>query len=249
MMRIALFLLTAAGAALCQPAASLKFDVAAIKLSAPGRFGGNPMLGDNIHFTPDSLTMRRVTLKDCVAWAYHVFSYQVSGPNGIEGDHFDIAAKSAGPASEQDLRAMLQSLLADRFQLELHRQVKEVQAFVLTVGKNGPKFHESKTQGDADIEPDQKTMSVQVHRVPISQLIDPLAHIFQMPVVDRTGLKGRYDVEISVAKYIPQAGDRPDPLSIIQTALEEELGLKLEAKKMPVDFLIVDHAAKTPTEN
>jgi uncharacterized protein (TIGR03435 family) len=70
-----------------------------------------------------------------------------------------------------------------------------------------------------------------------------------MPVVDATGLKGRYDLSVNVAKYLPQAGEKTDPVSLIQTALQEELGLKLEAKKVPLDLLIVDHAAKAPVEN
>jgi uncharacterized protein (TIGR03435 family) len=248
-MRIVLATLVAASAALCQPAAPLMFDVASIKVNSSGRAGGNPILGENIQAAPGSLTMRHVTLKACVQWAYHVFEYQVSGPNSIDADHYDIVAKAAGPATDPDLRAMLQTLLADRFQLTFHRQTKEMQAYVLSVGKNGPKFHESTTEGESDIQPDQKTMSVKVRRVPISQLINPLARMFQMPVVDMTGLTGRYDVAIDIAKYIPQSGDKADPLAIIQTALQEDLGLKLEAKKMPLDYFIVDHAAKAPAEN
>ena len=233
-----------------QPAnAPPAFDVASVKPSAPGRERGGSPFGDNITATPGSLTMRRVTLKECIAWAYHVFGYQVNGPEWTGLERYDIAAKASGPAKNDELRLMLQTLLADRFQLTLHRQTKEMQAFVLTVGKNGPKFHESKSEGDSVIQPDPKAMSITVQRVPISQMIDPLARMFQMPVIDQTGLTGRYDVTMNIAKYIPQNGERADPLSIIQTGLQEELGLKLEAKKMPVDLLIVDHAEKASAEN
>ncbi|MDR3699235.1 MAG: TIGR03435 family protein [Candidatus Sulfopaludibacter sp.] len=249
MMRIVLAMALSAGAVCGQTAPPPAFDVASVKVSASGQRGGNPILNQNIRATTGSLTMRHVTLKACIQWAYHVFEYQVSGPNWIDSDHYDIAAKAAGPATEPELRLMLQTLLADRFQLAFHRQTTEKQAYVLSVGKNGPKFHESAEDGESDIQPDQKTMSVSVRRVSISQLIDPLSHMFQMPVVDMTGLNGRYDVAISMAKYIPQSGDRADPISIIQTALEEDLGLKLEARKMPLDYLIVDRAARVPSGN
>ena len=250
MLRILVGSLFTAGAVLAQPAAPPpSFDVASIKLSPPGREGGNSPFGDNIQATPGSLTMRRITLKAGIAWAYHVFEYQVNGPEWIGSERYDIAAKAASPTTTAELRVMLQALLADRFQLTLHRQTKEMQAFVLTVGKNGPKFHESKTEGDSSIQPDPKAMSISVQRVPIAQMIDPLARMFQIPVIDMTGLKGRYDVTMNIAKYIPQNGEKMDPLSIIQTGLQEELGLKLEARKMPVDLLIVDHAEKGPVEN
>jgi uncharacterized protein (TIGR03435 family) len=249
MNRIVLALALSAGALRGQTPSPPAFDVASVKVSAPGQRGGNPILNQNIRATPGSLTMRRVSLKACIQWAYHVFEYQVSGPDWIDSDHYDIAAKAAGPAAEPDLRLMLQTLLADRFQLTFHRQTIEKRAYVLTVGKSGPKFHDSTEDGESAIQPDQKTMSVTVQRVSLAQLIDPLSRIFQMPVVDKTGLKGRYDVAISMAKYIPQSGDRADPVSIIQTALEEDLGLKLEARKMPLDYLIVDHAEKVPSGN
>jgi len=224
------------------------FDVASIKVS-PGGGAGNHMFGENIHTSPGSLTMQHVTLKECIQWAYRVFEYQVSGPNSIESGRYDIAAKSSDPAGEAELRVMLQSLLADRFQLHLHRQTKEMQALVLSVGKNGPKFHESQTEGESAILPDEKTMSITVRAVPVAQLVNPLTRIFQMPVVDQTGLTGRYDVNLNIGKFLQQSGEKMDPLSMIQTGLQEELGLKLEPKKLALDLLIVDRAAKAPTGN
>ncbi|MBZ5575050.1 MAG: TIGR03435 family protein [Acidobacteriia bacterium] len=248
-MRFLLALLLAAAAAVCQPLPHPTFDVASIRASPPGRFGGNPILGENIQALPGSLVMRHVTLKACIQWAYHVFEYQVSGPDWIGSESYDIAAKAAGPAEEQELRVMLQALLADRFHLTFHRQTKDTRVYVLSVAKGGPKFHESAAGAEAKVEPDQKALRVKVSSVPVSLLIDPLSRIFLTPVVDRTGLAGRYDVAIDVAKYIPQSGEKVDPLSIVQTAVQEDLGLKLEAGKMPLDFLIVDRAEKAPTDN
>ena len=248
-MRILLAFLAVAGAAICQSEPPPAFDVASIKLATSGEGAGNPILGDNIRFSPGSLTMQHVSLKACVQWAYHVFEYQVSGPAWMDKDHYDIAAKAAGPAAESELRVMLQTLLADRFELVLHRQSKETQAYVLSVGRNGPKFHESPADGEGDIQPDLKTLTVNVHRVRIAQIIDPLSKLFQAPIVDTTGLTGRYDVAIGMSKYLSQSGDRMDPIALIQTALQEELGLKLEPKKVPVDYLVIDRASRTPAVN
>jgi uncharacterized protein (TIGR03435 family) len=225
------------------------FDVASIKASPGGEGRGGPLPFNQIQATPGSLTMRKVTLKMAVAWAYHVFEYQVNGPDWTGSERYDIAAKATGPAGEHQLRQMLQTLLAERFKLEFHRQTKEMQAYLLEVGKNGPKFQESKSEGDSDVAPDPKRMVIEVHRMPIAQLVEILAKIFQTPVIDLTGLTARYDVSINAAKYLPQSGDRADPLSIIQTGLAEELGLKMEAKKYPVDLLIIDRAEKAPAEN
>jgi uncharacterized protein (TIGR03435 family) len=248
MMRILLAALFTAGAALCQPAGPTAFDVASIKVST-GRGEGNGLPGANIHVTPESLSMRHVTLKACIQWAYHVFEYLVTGSGPLDGTSYDIDAKAASPVPESELRVMLQTLLADRFELKLHRQNKDMQAYVLSVGKNGPKFHESTTEGEADVQPDQKTFSVSVKRMTVAQIIDPLSRLFQMPVVDMTGLTGHYDVALDLAKFIPQTGEKGDPISMIQTGLQEGLGLKLEPKKLSLDLLIIDHAAKSPTGN
>jgi len=236
-------LLFAAAAAFAQP----QFEVASVKPTpkeAGGR-GGNPF-DTNIKETPGGVTMRGVTLKGAMEWAYHVFAYQITGPDWVDSDRFEIAAKTPGPASDDAVRAMTQALLADQFGLKFHRQTKEMQAYVLSVGPNGPKFKASTEEGEADIQPDKKTMSITVRRMPLAQIIDPLSRMFQAPVVDNTGLTGKYDVQLNVAKYVANVGpDRGvDPISIIQMALKQDLGLKLEQKKMPVDLLVIDHAQK-----
>ncbi|MBZ5626818.1 MAG: TIGR03435 family protein [Acidobacteriia bacterium] len=249
-----LFLFTPAGAFSQPAAAPTAFEVASVRASQIGRAGGEGSRRENIQVTPDTLTMRNVSLKSAIRWAYHVFDYQVSGPDWLQSERFDIVAKSAAPATEDQLRAMLETLLAERFKLEVHHQTKELAAYALVVAKNGPKFQESQTEGESSIQPDQKRMSIAVQRMPIARLCEELSNIFRAPVVDTTGLEGRYDVTIEVAKYIgdmqPSAGGAPpDPLSIITMGLQEELGLKLESKKMALDLVIVDRAEKVPIEN
>jgi uncharacterized protein (TIGR03435 family) len=201
--------------------------------------------------------MRNVSLKSCIAWAWHVFSYQVNGPDWVDSERYEIAGKANGPATEDQLRLMMQGLLQERFKLAVHHQTKELSAYVLVPGKNGPKVHESKTEGEPSIEPNQKQMSVTIQRAPVSQLVEMLSNVLRAPVVDQTGLKGRYDLTVNIAKYAADMaaqgrspdGGPADPLTLISLVLQEELGLKLEAKKMPLDLVIVDHAEKAPVEN
>lgn len=233
------------------------FDVASVRVSQIGKAGGEGSRRQSIQFSPDSVTMRNVNFRSAVRWAYNVMDYQITGPDWLGSERYDIAAKAAAQVPEDQLRLMLQGLLADRFKLTLHRQTKELPAYILTVAKGGPKFKESDTEGEPSLQPDQSRMQVAVRRTPISQLVEGLSNILRAPVLDQTGLKGKYDVTINVARYIPDLSERReggggvpiDPASIIMTGIQEELGLKLETKKMPLDLLIVDHAEKVPTEN
>lgn len=228
------------------------FEVASIRMAQGGGGRGEGMHGmpARISTEPGAVTMRGVTFRNCVRWAYNVVDFQVTGPDWIDGQRYDIVAKAPGEASEEQLRAMFQTLLADRFKLATHRQTKEAQAWVLSVAKNGPKFKESAGEGESVVTPDQKRMQIDVRRTRVSQLVDFLAPILRAPVIDETGLTGRYDITIAVDKYIP---DHPtglsDMISVITTGIQQELGLKLDSRKMPVDFVVIDRAEKTPTEN
>ncbi len=242
------------------------FDVASVKASdmAPGREGGGRMGGmglamggfgrGNIQVAPASLTMRNATLKNAIRWAYGVTEFQVSGPDWLDAARFNINAKSAGPATEDQLKLMMQTLLADRFKLALHRQTKEFQVYLLVPAKNGAKLQESKGEGETNVQPQQDRMSVSVQHMPVSQMIDLLTPILGAPVIDKTGLAGKYDATVNLAKYAAEmqggsGGAPPDPLTMIMSVLEGELGLKLEKQKTSLDVLVVDHVERTPTEN
>ena len=258
-----LALLIAGSAAAQTPDAPPAFEVASVKAgqtTPTGRDGGGRgLLGGrgargSIQTSPGSLTMRNVTLKNAVRWAYHVSEYQVSGPDWIDSARYDIVARAPGPANEEQLQVMLQSLLADRFKLVLHRQSKELQVYVLSPGKNGAKLQESTSAGEGSIETQADRMSVVVQRTPLSQMVDMLTAVLGAPVLDMTGLKGKYDITVNLADYLGDmqsagGGVPTDPLSIVKAALEQQLGLKLESRKMPLDVLVVDSAEKIPTEN
>ncbi|MGD0497357.1 MAG: TIGR03435 family protein [Bryobacteraceae bacterium] len=258
-------LVVAAGGAFGQGAAAPAFDVASVKPSPaaalPGGGGRGEGLGallgigggrgGRIVTSPDGVTLRNATLSACMQWAYDVKDYQISGPGWLSEDRYDIVAKAAGPTPEDQLKRMLQSLLAERFHLAFHRQTKDLQAYALVVGKGGSKLKESEGDGPTSIQ--RNGLGFTIERATVDQLTQALSQVLRLPVFDMTGLIGRYDATVDIMPYIPldsKPGDPPpDIASIAITAVQDLLGLKLEARKVPVEILVVDHADKEPTEN
>jgi uncharacterized protein (TIGR03435 family) len=228
------------------------FDVASIKVSQIGKAGGEGSRRENVNSSPGSLTMRNVSLSSCIRWAYNVKQFQVSGPAWLESERYDVLAKAGDPASTDQLRLMLQALLANRFKLTLHREEKVMPTYVLVVAKNGPKFHQSEGEGKSSLK-GSKAGVVNAEKTSMTQLADILAQPLRCPITDMTGLKGLYDFTVDLTSYIPtefKPGDPPpDIVGIAMSVLQDQLGLKLEAKKVPVEILIVDHADKVPSEN
>lgn len=244
MMRTAL--IAAFLAASVQAAESPAFDVAAIKTAQPGREG--------IQTEPGSVTMRNVRLNDCIRWAYGVAEFQVSGPAWLDEVRFDIFAKAGSPVPEADLRAMMQTLLAQRFHLAVHRQKKEIAALILTVSKSGHKLQPVDTEGSPSFKTGKMTLTGQ--GATVEQLTSFLSNAIRNPIIDETGLKGRYNYSLDINAYVTEemlksAGQGPpaDAPTIIAQAVQAQLGLKLDSRKAPVEMVVVDHMDKAPTEN
>jgi uncharacterized protein (TIGR03435 family) len=198
--------------------------------------------------SPGTLRMRDVTVSTCIKWAYGVQDSQISGPVWMQADHFDINAKADGPVGEEQMKLMMRTLLAERFKLSFHRQERELKAFALMVAKGGPKLHEA-----ADDESKGSMQNSEVGTVAKSttmrELGDMLSGPLQTPVVDKTGLTGKYDFAIDFTNYLPEDKTvRPNVGSVMMAALQGELGLKLEAEKAMVEVMVVDHVEK-PSEN
>ncbi len=211
--------------------------------------------GDVTEATPGSLIMRGASLAAVIRWAYVVDEYQISGPSWLNSTRFDIAAKAGGPATVDELRVMLQALLADRFKLALHRESRELSGYVLSVAKGGIKFKPAAKDEPGMVK--QSGMgSFSGTNVEVGQLVRVLAQGLRAPVADQTGLKGRYDFTINIMEYASEImanrkpGDAPpDPAQIAAMVLNEQFGLKLEARKAPMEVLVIDRVEKTPTEN
>lgn len=214
-----------------------------------------------------------VTLKMLIGTAYRVQEFQISGgPGWIASDRFDVEGKAADPKADFDqLRLMLQSLLADRFKLKLHRETKEIPIYALVVGKGGPKIQLSADQGSPDVNGPSPAGATGPNRgafrfgpgsmignaVPISLLARFLSQRLNHMVIDRTDLVGRFNIQL---QWTPTVGENPfdlggnsippaDPsLPSIFAAIQEQLGLKLETARGPVEVFIIDHVEQ-PTPN
>ncbi len=200
--------------------------------------------------SPGSLRMKDVTVNTCIKWAYGVQDSQISGPSLLRSERYDIAAKSDSPVAPSQMKPMLQTLLADRFKLTFHRENKDMKAFALIVSKGGSKLHAAEGNGDSTRE--NTAVSTIAKSMTMREFADFLSGPVETPVVDKTGLDGKYDFTLNFTPYLPQL-DRPtkidDFLGVMQAALEGELGLKLEPqKKQTVEVLVVDHVEK-PSEN
>jgi uncharacterized protein (TIGR03435 family) len=208
-----------------------------------------------VHISGPKVTIEAYGLLGLIMDAYQLNeSSQVSGgPSWMSADsvRFDIAAVAPGERapSGEDVRLMLQTLLADRFQLKVHREKKETPVYALVIAKNGPKLKESAPDEESSVRTGGvRTAEITLANVTTERLAIQISSGLDRPVVDKTGLKGHYDVKLN---WIPEFAGPPPPGSdgvSLFTALQEQLGLKLEPQKASIEILVIDHAEK-PSEN
>jgi uncharacterized protein (TIGR03435 family) len=239
------------GLAFSQPAAAPPaFEVASVKVNIAGTNAGMGRGREIVTPSPAGITMINVRLKTVIQWAYHVQPVQVSGPGWLDVDRYDVVAKAAGATPEDQLRQMMQTLLADRFKLAFHRESKEMQAYIITVAKTGLKIKELTTEGDMAIQPSPPAGAT-FQRATVSKLAELLSEPLQSPVIDETGLTGRYDFKLDVSNFLDPTTPMGinDVIPIVIQAAQQQLGVKIDQKKIPVEMLMVDHAEKIPVEN
>jgi uncharacterized protein (TIGR03435 family) len=228
------------------------FDVASVR---PCQHLVGPDYNNQLTYSPSGITARNITLKRLVAEAYHLQLNQVSGPSWIAQSEYDIDARAAGVVTREQMALMLRSLLAERFKLTQHNEMREMRAFELVVGKSGPKirpvsggetvaaragFHfHGELREFADL------LAVQLSIPAADNPTEPArASTTQIPVLDKTGIEGVCDFSVDLR---PELGT--DMFTLWQRALEDQLGLRIESRKEVVPVLVVDEAAKIPTEN
>jgi uncharacterized protein (TIGR03435 family) len=218
------------------------FEVATIK---PNRTGGGV---SSMRITPGRVTMENVTLKKVTLAAYDIpddREYALAGPDLLTSEHFDIQASFPPDTPPAQVRAMMQTLLADRFKLALHRETRQLPMYALTVAKNGPKIQPVE---DGSAKTSGRPGHFEATKVTMQHFADLIARLMGQQVVDQTGLKGVFDFTLEWSPDEMRTGESAPGPSLF-TALQEQLGLKLEAKKGPVEVLVVDHIEKAPTEN
>lgn len=237
-------------AALSSPARAQPpaFEVASVRSHQPSGTGEGRTSLDS---APGSLTFRNARLSDCIKWAYQVRDYQISGPSWLTVEKYDIAAKAASPAHTDQLRQMLQTLLAERFKLQFHRETRDLPVYALAVAKSGPKLHKADPGGNTSMNGENGSFAFRGTSMP--QFAEDLSTFSQVdrPVLDRTGIPGVFDFNLKFGDSndeMKRALVTGDGVSIF-TIVQEQLGLKLEARKGPVEMLVIDHVARAPGEN
>jgi bla regulator protein blaR1 len=248
-----------------------RFEVASIKPSATG---GGRMFVRLMFLPGGRFDANNVSLKMLIRSAYGVQDFQISGlPDSVGSLRYDISAKPDHPfggdprkmneeqrkAFAEQIKLRIQSLLADRFQLKFHRETKDLPIYALVVAKNGPKLQESKP-GEGEGEGQRfrgmrvERGTVEAHGATLQFLAQHLSSELGRTVQDDTGLKGSYDFKLqwtpepgqSMTPGMPAPKEAPATESgpSLFTALREQLGLKLESRKGPVEMLVIDHVEK-----
>ena len=269
-----------------------EFEVASIKLSDQN--AQSQAVSAGIHIDGAMVRYSAVDLKIIIAAAWGVKNYQISAPDWMAAERWNITAKLPDGSDRKEIPAMIQALLRDRFQMKTHRETRELQVYGLIVAKDGLKLKETPADpaaASADVPKPAVNVGASAggggtvvnygngayftigndklegRKMQMSVLGDILARFADRPVVDMTGLKGNYDFTMEFspedfrAMMIRAAVAQgsvlpPDVLKLADAApgdslfnAVEKLGLKLEARKSPIDMLVVDRALRTPTAN
>ena len=233
-------------------------------------FSGGPGTKD-----PGRIDYSGVNLKMLLVRAYQVRPYQISGPGWLDTERYDIVAKVPPGTDKERLQLMLQKLLTERFRISLHRETKEQPVYRLTVAKNGPKLKppeevpqykddaEGKAAREAAMRANMAVMMAAMRAgegrsqrnfwlasATVAKFAEMLSSNLDSPVKDMTGLEGLYSFHLS---WTPDdartsSGDAASGPSIY-AAIQEQLGLKLEAGKGTIEFLVIDKAEKSPVGN
>ena len=227
--------------------APVRFDAASIKpnVSRDGSFG--------VHSTNGQIRATNVPLMRLVTDAYQLQVFQIVGaPAWVTRDRFDVAARASGIETDQ-YRPMLRQLLAERFQLAAHTETRELPIFALVLvreGRLGPKLAVSKVDCataertgqfcGTDVNTGANNRAMRAASLRISDLAARLSQYVGQTVVDKTGLAGEYDLELAWTSDVTRPPLPGDSGPSIFTALQEQLGLKLDSEKGPVEVLVID---------
>lgn len=248
-----------------------RFEVASIKPSDP-----NPDSPTLVRMSADGAMVRyaNITLRDCIRGAYRVRDFQIVGPDWMNKARFEINAKLPAGASVDQIPEMLQALLAERFKLQIRRETKIGNVYALQVANGGAKLKPTEVKPNDDspkaLGPDGRPRPMMMFMFPpggevtltapsasMESLVELMSRFTAKPVVDMTGIKGQYEFELFFAAETDEGPHTPavdgvaTPVVPAPSVLDavKEYGLRLEARKAPMEMLIVTHLEKAPTEN
>jgi len=252
----------------------LEFEVASVRQAAPaGSQPSSPGMARTtgagaVTITSDRASYRGITLKSLLMMAYDLKPLQISGPAWIDSERYDIVANIPEGSTKEDVPAMLQHLLAERFRITLHTETKDHSGYILGIGKGGPKLKPSAPSANPDASRRQSSLSftmggsstvMNFKGETMPAFADFLSHPLGRPVIDSTGLPGKFDIALPVSMGVIMPGaqetgadgspvESDSSMSSLFTAIHD-LGLKLDAGKVPLKCIVVDKAQKIPTEN
>lgn len=248
---------------------TLTFDVASVRESAPNQ-GNTVRVGAISPPHSCKFTATNFPAKALLQAAYGFGTPVIGGPGWLNDHYFTVEAKCDHSVDEQmakltddqstlEKRHMLQVLLADRFHLKGHTEVKEMSVYSITIAKGGSKLHEVKADADDPNHPTPANTGVDVqahggaqglefvvHTASMKAIASVLTSQVETPVVDHSGLSGYYDFTLQFGR--PWSANNPESWPDIFTAVQEQLGLKLESTKTPIDVFVIDHM-EMPSEN
>jgi uncharacterized protein (TIGR03435 family) len=225
-----------------------EFDAASVEPAKPD-VKTSPL----VEFLPGGVRITNATLVDLIETGYQLRMFQITGgPSWIRESRYDVTAKAAassGPSA--GVREMVQALLNDRFQLQIHRETRNVPIYSLTVAKNGLKTNGLRVTNSPARGINAAQGSMLGEAAPMTALAMKLSNLLGRPVINNTGLEGNYDFKLQWTpdRSLADSGAVDDSLGpSLFTALQEQLGLRLDSARGPAEVLVVDRAEK-PSEN
>ena len=227
-------------------ASPLEFDAASVKQSKPS-IEPRP---SEVKFTTGRFTCSNVPLRDLLAKAYEVEAYQIAGPDWMESELYDVIATTAPATSSDDVLSMLQHLLLERFNLKLHRETKDQAVYGLLIAKSGPRL--KGVDGIVVAKGVNSPGRLMLPSVSMEGLANILSWRLDRPVLDMTGLRGYFEVNLEWTpdgyRIKPPGDGDPQGTSFFEV-IEKQAGLKLEGRKAPVEMIVVDQVNKVPVPN
>jgi len=241
------------------PRSPLAFGVVSVKPNTSGEQGGTSRA------QPGRYQGINVTLKRVISLAYRPVQEFVGGPDWINTAHFDIDARAEGNPSQDQMFEMLRTLLADRFKLVVHKELKESPVYALTLARRDGRLGSRLKPSDAECRPPDSAPSAPSPQTgprcgfklgngvlsgqgaTMARFASELSFVGRQ-VIDRTGLTGPFDVDLEWTPDSPGAAPTPDAGASIFTAIHEQLGLKLEPSTAPLEVIVID-SAERPSEN
>lgn len=227
------------------------FEAAMFRLEDPNNkvdYNRPDARNQNQKYPSNRLIAFHIMLKSLIADAWDI-RYQniLNGPAWLDSQHYDLSAKVEGDAllAKAQMRPMVKSLLEERVHLAVHIENRIVPGYALVIAKGGSRL---KSNTGAPYSGMSNNFRFKFQNSPVEAIAQSIEWALKQPVVDMTGLAGNYDYEL---KFAPDTADNPlySGFPTIFTAVEEQLGLKLEPRKVPRDYLIIDHVDRVPTEN